>query len=343
MSPTYTNVKGHALSVAVWLMDDEYDRPETDGPYYSATDLLNPVRMIVLKERLREQAADATRDTIDIDSLVPSRMGQAIHQAIERAWTRDGGAGMRRALTLLGYPEELIRRIRVNPTEAELDGTPDLIPVFMEKRFLKEIHGVTIGGKFDFVLAGVPEDFKSMKAYGYQKNDKEALYKRQVSIYKWLAPHIITEDFLKVQHIITDFQDFKAGSKDYPPARIAERRFVLHSVEETERWIENRVAEILRLKDVPEAELPWCTPTDLWQKPPVYKHYMTMASKKATPKGVFDDREAAYRFLAEKGTGFIRETPAEVKRCHYCPARAACTQKDALIRDGLLKIRNEYP
>jgi hypothetical protein len=86
----------------------------------------------------------------------------------------------------LGYPQDIIDRVIVNPTPEDLK--PDSIPVYMELRSFKEIDGVRVSGKFDFVAEGKVEDFKSTSTFAWKSGDKVEDYRLQGSIYRWLTP-----------------------------------------------------------------------------------------------------------------------------------------------------------
>ncbi len=79
----YTNNTGINLSLAMWLATDTYDHCD-DPMQISATTLLKPVKVIVLSRRL---AKSGVTKEADLSTMVPSRLGTAIHDAIERAWT----------------------------------------------------------------------------------------------------------------------------------------------------------------------------------------------------------------------------------------------------------------
>ena len=74
----YANTSSVPLSLAVFLVTDNYDHEENT---ISATALIKPLRQIVLSARVPEDMTP-----VDLVNLVPSRMGSAIHDAIERSW-----------------------------------------------------------------------------------------------------------------------------------------------------------------------------------------------------------------------------------------------------------------
>ena len=74
----YSNLTNLPLPIAAWLAHDTYDR-EAAG--ISATTLMKPTRQIILSKRL-----PPGEGITDISGMIKSRIGTAIHDAIERAW-----------------------------------------------------------------------------------------------------------------------------------------------------------------------------------------------------------------------------------------------------------------
>ncbi len=66
---------------------------------------------------------------IDIRDRLAVSTGTAIHDSVEKAWMEHYAANMR----ALGYSEDFISKIRINPKDLELGD----IPVYIEKELLK--------------------------------------------------------------------------------------------------------------------------------------------------------------------------------------------------------------
>ena len=126
----YINTQGVPLSLAVFLATDNYDH--NPDPYtISATSLLKPLRQLVLGARAQNQDVG-----VDLLGLLNSRMGNAIHDGIERAWT----GNYQDALAALRYPKDVIERVVINPTNP----TEDQIPVYLEQRSSRTVGKWTI-------------------------------------------------------------------------------------------------------------------------------------------------------------------------------------------------------
>lgn len=312
----YTNMNNIPLPLAVFLATDDYDyEPNT----ISATTLLKPVKQIVLSKRV------SLDDTIDIASLVSARMGSAIHTAIEKAWLNP-----QLAMRKLGYPENLIHSIVVNPTSVK-EGQ---IPVYMEQRSYKEVLGFKVSGKFDFVAEGKVQDFKSTSVYTFLNQTNKDKYIQQGSIYRWLNPDIITKDEMVIHYIFTDWN--KADSlkrADYPNNRVLSQRLGLMTVKETDKFVKDKLTLIKTYMDSDESEIPPCTDYDLWRKPTVWKYYKNPSSTKSTKN--YDNKADAYIHYTNDGCiGLVKEVKGQVSACRYCSASTICKQAEQLINSG---------
>jgi PD-(D/E)XK nuclease superfamily len=325
-----TNTMDISLPLAVWALYDDYDYIDEPN-YISATSLMKPLRQIVLPNRIPPEEL-----TADVSEFIARALGSTIHTGIEHAWTDDRH---RKPLRKLGYTDEVIDRIVVNPTSEQLRNRNDIIPVFFEQRSFRviEVNGTsyTIGGKFDMISDGIVNDFKSTSVWSWVKGTKDADYALQGSIYRWLNQDKITEDYIRVNFIFTDWQKAMVNTTEgYPRKRLEHKDIPLLTVQETERWIRDKLALVQQYLKTPEAQLPECTDEELWRSDPVYKFYAD-PTKANTPGARatknFDNLSDARKFQAEKGgKGIIITKMGEAKACSYCAGALACTQKDRM-------------
>lgn len=316
-----SNITNISLPLAVWLCAEGYDFTRGTRKAISATSLLKGVRKILLTERLTEE----NRDTLDVSDLIASRLGHTIHDGIEKAWKHDYASSMRK----LGYPEKLIQRIKINPEQVEAGD----LPIYLEQRTEKEFMGYAITGKFDMILEGVLQDFKSTSVYSMIFGDKDEDYRLQGSIYRWLNPEKVTADHMVINFIFTDWSRAEAKRKpDYPQQRVLPHRIELYSIEEIEEWMRQKIMALEAAADLPEEELPFCSDKELWRGDTVWKYYSD--PKKAedpnarSTKNCSSASEAAAYRASKGGKGVIIEVPGKVKACSYCPAFPICSQKD---------------
>lgn len=320
-----TNNSDISLPLAVWLLYDDYDYNPMQG-YISATSLMQPLRPLILKSRVPVE-----NRSVDVADLIARTLGHAIHDSIEKAWK---SGNYKKALQLLGYPEEVADRIRINPTDQEVRGSNSIIPIYLEQRIHREIEvdGVkyTIGSRYDMVTEGLLQDTKSTSTYAWTDNSKDDDYKLQMSIYRWTdaaqpLPKI-QEDYGVINFIFTDWQKYRISEPGYPQSRLGKREIPLMSLAETEQWIRNKLSLVKRNKSLPEDMLPECSDEDLWRSDPKFKYYADPTKTDGKSTKNFETLSEANRHRAEKGKGVVITKLGEPKRCGYCDAFSICSQ-----------------
>lgn len=329
---SYVNNTNVPLSIAAWLVNDDYDYDD-DPNVISATSLIKPVRQLVLGSRVQ---SDANSMPTDIISLLKARLGQSVHTAIENTWINN--PNLMTILKSLGVGPKAINKIKINPNKAELEEGD--IPIYLEQRIKRSIAGKVISGKFDMCFNGQLEDIKSTSTFTYVKDTKSADYILQGSIYRWLAPDMITSDTIKINYIFTDWKQGQAYQKDYPATPVLAVEYPLMSLADTEKWIINRLDEIAKAAALPEIDIKFCTDEELWRSDPVWKYYKTSkAESKRATKNFDNDSSAAKQYYREQGyKGELVEVPGEVKACIFCKGYEICSQKNILIANGDLKV-----
>jgi hypothetical protein len=328
MAFEYTNRNNVSLALAVFLMYDDYDYDEKPNSI-SATGLLRPLRQLVLSQQNKSLAK-----TVDIADLVASRMGSAIHTACEAAWTDPDN--VKKALKALGASEDSITSIKINPEVLQEGDTP----VYVEQRVEKEINDFTISGKYDLVLDGVLNDYKSTSVWTYIFDSNKDSYIKQGSIYKWLSPDKITSDYININYIFTDWSAAKAraDTKSYPQQKVLTKKYSLWSPEETQNWIANKLAAVALHSNTPQEGLPECTDEELWASETTYKYYKNPAKLDRSTKNFKSMHEALIRKTDDGDVGIIKTVPGEVRHCRYCPVVSICTQAESMLADGRLTL-----
>jgi hypothetical protein len=330
----YTNFTEIPLVLAVWLAADNGYDLEYKPDVISATTLFKPVRSTILSRRVK-----SSQKSIDISSLVPSALGTAVHTAVEDAWLYHRDQAMRN----LGIPEDVIEKICFNPDPKwGWDDDPDKICIYMEQRTQKtiEVDGITwtISGKFDAVVQGTVEDVKTTKTFNWIKGSNDEKYALQGSIYRWLNPDFIRGDFVNILMMFTDWSELKAkADPTYPQKNVVVRKLPLMSLEETESYVMERLRLLNRYIDKPEAELPQCTPDELWMDPPKGAYYKDKTKLTRATKLCDTAAEAHLRLSQDGNKGTIVKRDMEPKFCRYCDARPVCTQAENYIAQGILK------
>ena len=316
-----TNLHDVPLTLAVWLLHDEYDY-QNIPKYISVTTLMKPLRMIILSRR----TPPAEREAPDVVDFVARAMGTALHDSVEKAWVK----GYARSLKMMGYPESVIKRVLINPTPEELAAAEHPIPIYLEQRALREINGWTVGGKFDMVAEGMVQDNKSTSAYTWVYGGRDEEHALQGSLYRWLNPDKITEDFIRINYIFTDWQKAQvAQNPKYPKQRVQSKDIDLLDITATENWVQRKLGLIEKYAAMPEKEIPLCTDEELWLSDPTFKYYTDPNKTSGRSTRNFDSKREADAFMSEKGgKGIVVTTLGTPKRCGYCDAYDNCTQKD---------------
>ncbi len=311
----YTNNTDMNLVLAVWALMDNYNHDSREN-LISVTGLLKPIRQIILGRRFKDNVNE-----IDSENLIPSSMGTAIHDSVEKAW--GNRAKVIEIMSSLGYIA----------SESIYD------EVILERRSEKEINGFIISGQFDIVFRGSVCDIKSTSVYSFIYGSKEEDYKLQMSIYRWLNQDIITDDYGYIEYIFTDWSAVKAmQDSQYPQKRIISHKIKLLSVIDTEAWIADKLSKISMYESLDNNLLIRCSDDELWRTSDKYKYYKPNKSgivnyNKATK--VFDNElEANYRRDTEGGAVVLFK--GEIKRCKYCNFTNICEQYLEYKKEGLV-------
>jgi hypothetical protein len=329
MTQLYTNYGDISLPMAVWLAaNDGYDLKRSPKTV-SATTLLKPLKSVVLSEALAQQGQQGP---IDIQDLIPSRLGTAVHTAVEVAWVHSH----RQAMINLGMAPKAIEMVKINPNPKDV--TEDDYPIYMEIRSEAEVLGYTISGKFDIVENGRVKDVKSTKVYAWVNGSNDEKYTWQGSIYRWLNQEIITDDFMDIEFLLTDWSSLKAQTdKNYPSRPLMTKTLPLKTLAETEDFIFSRIRLIDAHMGKPEEQIPPCTADEVWQRPTTWAYFKNANNKRATR--VFDNEHEAMKQLYDDGNvGRIDRRDGAVKFCLYCPARVICQQAESYQQRGLLDL-----
>lgn len=323
---TYTNKANVSLPLAVFLMHDDYDYDDREN-LISATSVIKPIKQIVLAKQNTDLAK-----TIDVMDLVASRMGSAIHDGCERAWTNPDNVA--KALNTLGM-SKVANRMVINPSEVNDDD----IPVYVEQRHEKELDGYIISGKYDLVLDGTLSDYKSTSVWTYIYDSNADKYIQQGSIYKWLAPDRITDTHMEIQFIFTDWSSTKARQDNsYPQSRVMTKKYPLWSVNQTEVYLKEKLSQIKNHMGSTQDHIPRCTDEDLWAEPTKYKYYKNPQKMSRATKVFESEGEAMMRLANDGHVGVVNTIPGQVKACRYCSVVNICEQAQEYLNSGQLML-----
>ena len=322
-----TNNSNVPLGMAAYLAFDEYDFKPSDKAI-STTSIIKSVRQIILTRRVASEN-DTSEDVLD---RVNSRVGHAVHDAIERVWLDP--EKRTKALQALGWSASRIERVLVNPKEDELfDGC---IPIYMEQRGEYTINGWSISGKFDRVDDGQLSDYKTTSTYTYTNQSNRDKYILQGSIYKVIHNKIINGPELTIQYWFKDWSKAKAHiDSKYPASPVLAQKLPLMTEEETVEYLDYKTRQLNHFESKPESELPKCTDNDLWRDAPKFKYYSNPDNLSRATKN-FDNLIAANTHMHQQGKGIVLVEQGKVRACNYCLGRYTCSQYKEYINAGLI-------
>lgn len=318
MTIKYTNEKNIPLYLALALVQDDYDYV-SDPKYLSATSLMKPTKQIVLGARNNAVV------TTDLEGLIPRFLGNSLHTATEQAWLNK--ANIKKGLTILGYDENTVNHVKVNP-KTPVKGD---LHVYIEQRGYKDILGYRIGGKFDCVIEGILHDLKTTSAFAWMYGTRDDDHMLQGSLYRWLHPEKITSNFIRICYIFTDWSKASAsGNPKYPQSRIAFKDIELMSLKDTENWVRKKISEVKKFKDADEIDITPCTEEEMWLTKPKFKYYSDPLKISGRSTKNFTDPIEANDFMLSRGKGIVIAEDREAKKCvpEYCSAYALCSQRE---------------
>lgn len=318
----YTVSSDTPFPLVAWLLHDDYDHND-DPLTISATEFNQSIRQNILSKRA---AANPFKEKQALESLTASRIGSAIHAAIEAAVSDPDNREA--AARLLGLPKRVAANIVVNPEKVE-KGT---FPVYMEQRITRKLGKYTISGKYDMVFNNQLMDFKSTGTYTYVKQTSAKDYIRQGSIYRWIDNgNIITSSILQIGYIFRDWSAGQTYQDNYPPAAVVGQNYQLESPDSIQQFMETYLKQLETYSEADEADIPYCTPEEMWQDPPVYKYYPNPENRKRSAKN-FNNYDEAQRYFVQKGSvGVMAEVQGKPRKCAYCDGRMLCSQYQAII------------
>lgn len=300
-----------SLPIAVWLAHDSYDYDDRKN-VISMTGLLKPTRMVVLGMKFAGESK-----TVDVENLIASSMGTALHDNVEYAW-KDKKKAIE-TLARLGYKE----------------GESIFNNITFEKRSEIKVGKWIISGKFDIVFAGYVQDVKSTTVWAWMNDSNKYEHQFQLSGYKLLNPDLITKDKGYIEYIFTDWSKMEAlRNRQYPQSRVATKEVDLFSDEQMLELIETKIDDIEEQLELTEPELRDCTDEELWATADTWKYYKNPNSTKRATKNFDNPIDANTRMAQDGNVGIVKLVAGEAKRCKYCNFTEICSQYKKLKKEG---------
>lgn len=193
-----------------------------------------------------------------------------------------------------------------------------------------QVGDFSISGTADLYEDGIIYDYKTVSVWTlmFLDDEKIAEFASQLNTYAYAYRKQGMEvKGLRIVLIMRDWQASKAKyDAKYPQSQVKVLEIPLFSQEQTEKYLKERVTYLMSFKDIPDNELPFCSPKYRWAKPS--KWALMKEGRKSAVK-LFDNQDEAESAMSATGDTkyYIEERKAdEWKRCEYCSARAFCNQ-----------------
>lgn len=282
---------------------------------YSASTIIDSPRRVALYNRYGDALEHQP------ESQVASLIGTAVHEKVERL------------LHLANV---------INPQYWIEKGMAVPIEMYGDENGYTALR--LLGGKPD---AFVPDDqhlidIKTCKTWKviYDPNHEE--WNKQTNIYRWMLGQKGKE--IKKITVVAFFLDWVESQamrrRDYPQASIIEYAMDVWPMEETEKFIYDRMHMHFDCESVKDDDLPACTPKEMWEDPTKFALMKDENAKKAT-KVFHDARDLpeAIRMACAmpkvSSNSFIEIRHGARKRCNkYCGVTAHCN----LFKDTKNKV-----
>ena len=295
----FTNKYGLNAPLFHALIWDSYSRGKAN---ISVTGLLKSPRQRILTDRHQDEI------TMDASENLWTLLGRSVHNVLRESAKR----------------------------------TEKLIDAIAEERLFVKVKGPkgewTLSGEFDLLYKDgsqlVLTDYKALSVYSWifeQKNGGvKKDHEQQLAIYRWmLSKYGFNVDRLEISMIFRDWKQgeaeksIAAGKTDYPQAPIMVVPVALWSLEDTERFVNERIALHQEAEERGDEALPHCTDDERWVRGDSYA-VIKGASKRAFR--VFGNDVEANACAQEIG-GKVEFRKGKAQKCPlYCTSRLFCSQ-----------------
>lgn len=294
----FTNKLNLPLPLVEAIVNSGYSKGAST---YTATGLIEPTRISILKERFETELEE------DVSNLIYSLQGQSIHTILERAALK---------LAEQGYVSE--RRFYLEVSGCVVGAQIDI--------FHKD--------------TGLLQDYKVTSVYSVKDGAKEE-YVKQLNIQAYILEHgYELIDGQKIFHkyspqtlqIVAILRDWSKGDAERNPEMPQQQIAILEvpkiAGNEVLAYIEERVEERRAATEQSDEQLPLCSREERWARPDVWA-VVKRGAKKALK--LFHSEAAASTMMEELGTGYeVQFRQGRNIRCEqYCPVAKFCSQYQA--------------
>ena len=202
-----------------YLSQDSYDY-SAKGDSLSATEILNPTRVVVLKRKYGEELVMEAADRLW------QMLGNGVHAILEK--------------------EKGIEKI---------------------ERLKWVIEGREISGKWDRIINNQITDYKVTSAISVMYKSREKEWKEQLSIYRFLYfknKGILLDSKGFIVALLRDWNEKELKNSKYPKENAVQIELKLMSIEDTEKFLSEKVLAIIKAEGLDDVALPECSDEERW-------------------------------------------------------------------------------
>lgn len=266
---------------------------------YSVTSLLNGVRQNVLTRRHGEEIEQ------DVADMVWLIFGKAVHSILENSKESD-------------------TQLKENWVSADMP------------------NGYVLSGIFDLYddATGTVTDYKTASIWKAVFGEYDD-YRTQLLGYCWILRQMGFDAHRgEIVMLLKDHSKTKAKREaDYPPhpVKIVSWDFAERDFDDFGMWVQHRFEEIEAAEQLPDDQLPLCTPEERWHKPD--KWAVRKRGVKKAMRLLDSELEAqAYKAHQEakgaKGIEIEFREGTDSKCMDYCPVCEFCDHYKAIVKAG---------
>jgi hypothetical protein len=278
----------------------EQERYSKSGDY-SVTDIISPPRVVHLKKRYGHIAKKT------LDGSVAAMLGTAIHEYFEKY-------------------------LELWCDKHDYDGYN------LEEQVQIKRQGRKISGRTDIREDTILYDLKSIKVWKLIFDPDLVEFHEQQNLYRLL---IKLDLGVKIEqlNIVAIYKDWQEGNalrdRHYPQQQVIEYELSLWDYVDTERFLDTKLAELIRCEEIADEDLPICTRDERWERHPggdtihygILKNRKAKRATKVIRGGSLDDAVA----VAQGMKGMTADSVIEIryalpKRCQkYCDINEHCS------------------
>lgn len=207
-----------------------------------------------------------------------------------------------------------------------------------------EMAGEKLKGKPDYYEDGTIVDFKNCRVWSYIYKSSIQEWTDQLNIYAFMLKSMgFPVTALEIVAIFDDWSATEAKrNADYPRTRSVVIPILMYPDAKTKELLEDRIFKLSsRLSNFPDADLPECTPEEMWEDP---TKYAVMKEGRKSAVKLHDEGKAAEKHAKELGKGHsVQVRPGVRKRCEsYCGAAPFCHQYKRYLAEKAEETGPEY-